>query len=191
MLWVLVPLPIVYYAHLPIKYILPSMPAVILLCFRPSSNVPVHLARAAGIFLIIAGLAYSLVILPADEEFADFGRAAMVRLIRPRVSAGEKVWYPGTFSAYWYALLAGAELMVPGLREPKPGDLLVVGIREEQGRTKLNRFSNHTVVERFAHGYRFGRTMFDGAGLYTNVVGNWLWKPGTSKNDRYELWRVD
>jgi hypothetical protein len=30
-LWILIPLPIVYYAHFPIKYLLPCMPAVILL----------------------------------------------------------------------------------------------------------------------------------------------------------------
>ena len=34
MLWILIPLPIVYYFHLPSKYLLPCMPAVILLCFR-------------------------------------------------------------------------------------------------------------------------------------------------------------
>ena len=34
MLWILIPLPIVYYVQLPIKYLLPCMPAVILLCFR-------------------------------------------------------------------------------------------------------------------------------------------------------------
>ncbi len=33
-LWILIPLPIVYYSHLPIKYLLPCIPAVILLCFR-------------------------------------------------------------------------------------------------------------------------------------------------------------
>ena len=34
MLWILIPLPIVYYVHLPMKYLLPCIPAVILLCFR-------------------------------------------------------------------------------------------------------------------------------------------------------------
>src|SRR5258705_12034782 len=32
--WILIPLPIVYYAHLPSKYVLPCMPAVILLSYR-------------------------------------------------------------------------------------------------------------------------------------------------------------
>jgi hypothetical protein len=34
MLWLLIPLPVVVYGRLPIKYLLPCMPAVILTCFR-------------------------------------------------------------------------------------------------------------------------------------------------------------
>jgi hypothetical protein len=33
--------------------------------------------------------------------------------------------------------------------------------------------------------------MFEGNGLYTNVLGNWLWGFGDSKNDRYELWELE
>ncbi len=39
LLWILIPLPIVYYTHLPIKYVLPCIPAVILLCFRLLDDV--------------------------------------------------------------------------------------------------------------------------------------------------------
>ena len=130
MLWLLIPLPIVYYGHLPIKYLLPCMPALILTCFRLGVFVPARIARAASVFLIVGATIYSVLILRSDAEFAEFGRVAMDRLIRPRVAAGEKVWYGGHFSAYWYAPLAGAELFVAGTSEPKAGDLLAVGIRE-------------------------------------------------------------
>jgi hypothetical protein len=84
-LWLLVPLPIVYYSHLPIKYLLPSMPAIILLCFRLSSAMPARIARTAGILVVIGGLAYSCQILRADVEFADFGGDVLPALIRPRL----------------------------------------------------------------------------------------------------------
>ena len=47
MLWILIPLPIVYYGHFPAKYLLPCMPAVIFLCFRLMEGFSVRFLRAA------------------------------------------------------------------------------------------------------------------------------------------------
>jgi hypothetical protein len=186
--WLLVPLPIVYYGHLPIKYLLPCVPAIILICFRLSEKLPVRTARAFSTFLIGAGTLYSCMILRSDAELANFGRSAMDRLIRPRIAAGEKVWFASQFSAYWYAPLAGAEL-TDGTRRPRAGDLLVVGALEGEGRI-LEKFPNRRLVERLRHTYSFGRTMGSGTGLYTNRQGFWLWGFGTSEQDRYDLWRI-
>jgi hypothetical protein len=188
-LWLLIPLPIVYYAHLPIKYALPCRPALILICFRLSVPFSSRIVRAAGVLLIVAGVGYSLLILRSDAEFANFGRDALDRLIRPQVAAGKKVWFGGQVSA-WYAPLAGAARSVPGGPQPQPGDLLVVGLYEG-GATTLRRFPHRTLVESVSHTYRFGRTMGGGMGLYSNTVGNWLWGFGDSDRDRYELWRID
>ena len=95
MLWLLIPLPIVYFGHLPIKYLLPCMPALILTCFRLGVFVPARLASAAGVFMIVGATIYSVLILRSDAEFAEFGRVSMDRLIRPHVAAGEKVWFGG------------------------------------------------------------------------------------------------
>jgi hypothetical protein len=190
MLWLLIPLPIVYYIHLPIKYLLPCMPALILICFRLGVFVPARIARAGSVFLIVGATIYSMLILRSDAEFAEFGRVSMDRLIRPRAAAGEKVWYGGDFSAYWYAPLAGAELYVVGTSQPKAGDLLAVGI-QEGGAVTLKHFPKRTLVQTLRHRYRFGRTMFVGIGLYTNLTGNWLWGFGDSEDDRYELWRIE
>jgi hypothetical protein len=190
-LWLLVPLPIVYYGHLPIKYLLPAMPAIILLSFRLSSAMPARIARTAGILVVIGGLAYSCLILRADAEFADFGRDAVPALIRPQVRAGKKVWFPNQFSAYWYAPLAGAELVVPGVREPGRGDLLVIGMLEG-GTAFLQKFPNRKLVQALTHHYRFGRTMGAGASLYTNWGDiNWLWTFRNGEDGRYELWELD
>ena len=189
-LWLMVPLPIVYYSHFPIKYLLPSIPAVILICFRLALAVPARMARAGGILLVIGGTFYSLLILRSDAEFAAVGRDAMEQMVRPHVAGGEKVWYGGEFSAYWYAGLAGAELVVPGVREPTRGDLLAIGVREDGGET-LKHLPKRTLLQTIRHRYRFGRTMWQGAGLYSNRAGPWLLAFGNGEDDRYELWRID
>jgi hypothetical protein len=187
-LWLLVPLPIVYYGHLPIKYLLPIMPAIILLSFRMSSTIPARIARTAGILLVIAGIAYSWLILRADAEFAYFGRDALLALVRPQVIAGKKVWFPNQFSAYWYAPLAGAQLVIPGVREPEQGDLVVTGV-VEAGTAFLEKFPNRKLVQALTHHYHFGRTMGAGASLYTNSGDiKWLWTFRNGEGGRYELW---
>lgn len=191
MFWLLIPLPAVYYGHLPIKYLLPCMPAVILTCFRLAESVRPRMARAGSVVLILAATIYSVLILRSDAEFAEFGRTAMTELIRPRTAAGETVWYGGNNSAYWYAPLNGAKLYVIGTSEPKSGDLLVVGIREEAGRETLAHFPKRRLLAAVSHKYRFGRTMFGGKGLYSNFYGNWLWGFGDSDDDRYELWKIE
>jgi 4-amino-4-deoxy-L-arabinose transferase-like glycosyltransferase len=192
MLWVLIPLPIVYYLQLPAKYLLPCMPAVILLCFRLMEVFSARVARVAAIALILASVGYSLLILRSDAEFARFGRDSMYRLIEPHVAAGERVWFGSQFSAYWYAPLAGATLTFSGGPQPRPGDLLVVGLNEGGFRT-LARFPHRTLVDAISHKYWFGRTAGAGIGLYTNWAGSayWLWGFGESPDDRYELWRID
>jgi 4-amino-4-deoxy-L-arabinose transferase-like glycosyltransferase len=190
LLWILIPLPIVFYVHLPMKYLVPCLPAVILLCFRLMDGFSVRVARAAAFALIVASTSYSLLILRSDAEFAEFGRDALYSLIQPRIAAGETVWFTQQFSSYWYAPLAGAKLTFPGGPQPIPGDLLVVG-RYGGEDLALARFPHRTLVETTSHKYRYGRTMGGGIGLYTNLVGYWLWGFGDSPDDRYELWRID
>jgi hypothetical protein len=190
LLWVLIPLPIVIYIQLPMKYLVPCLPAVIFLCFRLMEGFSVRVARAAAVALIVASTGYSLLILRSDAEYAEFGRDALYRLIEPPVAAGQRVWFTQQFSSYWYAPLAGAKLTFPGGPQPESGDLLVVG-RSEGEDLALARFPHRTLVETTSHKYRFGRTMGAGMGLYTNLQGYWLWGFGDSPDDRYELWRID
>jgi hypothetical protein len=189
-LWLLLPLPIVYYGHLPIKYLLPCMPAVIIICFRLGLSVPQRIARTAAVLLVIGGVAHSLLILLADAEFARFERDALNALIRPHVAAGEKVWFPNEFSANWYARFAGGELLIPGRREPKPGDFLVANIYDG-GTEMLKKLPRSTLVQVLTHKYRFGRTLGEGAGLYTNYYGILLWTFRADEDERYELWRFE
>jgi hypothetical protein len=182
LLWVLIPFPIIYYVHLPIKYLLPCMPAVILMCFRLIEGFSVRVVRIAAVALIAASTGYSILILHSDAEFAEFGRSAMYRLISPHVAAGEKVWFGGEYWSYWYAPQAGAALTFPDGPQPKPGDLLVVGLFGGGGaHSPLERFPHRTLVEAISQNHRFGR-------IYNGI---WMWGFGDSENDRYELWRID
>jgi hypothetical protein len=192
LLWLLIPLPLVFYVHLPMKYLLPCVPAVIFICFRWTDGYSVRFVRAAVLLFVIASTAYSVLILRSDAEFAEFGRDALYQLITPQVAAGEKVWFPGQYWSFWYAPLDGASLTNPGGSQPKSGDLVVVdalagGPVDQQ----LERFPRRTFVESVTHKYRFGRTMGSGIGLYSNGAGFWLWGFGESKYDRFELWRID
>ncbi len=188
LLWILIPLPVVYYGHLPIKYLLPCMPAVVLLCLRMSQDVPLQWARVLVVGTIAGSAIYSILILRSDADFANAGRDAMRALVAPQVSAGHTVWVSCDFSSYWYARTAGAEMLGLADRQPKSGDFFVLGIREG---SNLSDFPKGTLVQTIHHHYRFGRTMFEGKGLYTNRVGHFLWGFGQSNEDRYELWRID
>jgi hypothetical protein len=190
-LWVLIPLPIIYYNILPMKYLLPCIPALILLCFRLMEGVSARTMRTAAIAFIVASTGYSLLIVRADAEFAEFGRDALHALIAPHVAAGQRVWFGGQYWFYWYAPLDGATLTYPGGPQPRPGDLLVSDAFAWEDHPPQARFPHRALVESVSHHYRFGRTMGAGMGLYSNGSGFWLWGFGDTGNDRFELWRID
>ena len=191
LLWVLIPLPIVYYSHLPMKYLLPCMPAAILLCFRWMEGFSSTAFRFAAIATVVCSTFYSVLVLRSDAEFARFGRDSLNQLIRPSVAAGQTVWYPGQYWSYWYAPLAGGKLTSIGGPQPNPGDLLVVDVYAAGTTSPLARFPNRTLVQTVRHTYSFGRTMGAGIGLYSNGPRYWMWGFGQSDLDRYELWRID
>jgi hypothetical protein len=191
LLWILIPFPVIIYNQLPIKLLLPCLPAVILLCFRLMKGLSIRLERALVVALVVASTGYSVLILHADAEFAVYGRDALHQLIVPEVARGKTVWFPGQYWSYWYAPLDGAKLTYPGGPQPKPGDLLVVDIFAMGEDAPLSRFPHRRLVQTISHKYRWGRTMGAGMGLYSNNLGYWLWGIGDSSKDRFELWRID
>ena len=176
MLWILIPLPIVYYVHLPMKYLLPCIPAVILLCFRLLDGASVQFARAIALVLIVSSTGYSLLIVHADAEFASFGRDSLYRLISSStLQQAKKVW-SAQYWSYWYAPLAGATLTFPAGPQPKPGDLLVIDVMADGNHSPLSRFSHRTLVETLSHNYRLGRTVgAEIGGLYSGSLASGVW----------------
>jgi 4-amino-4-deoxy-L-arabinose transferase-like glycosyltransferase len=188
-LWMLMPLPAAIYIHFPIKYMVPVLPAIVLILIRAQSSLSKQRAALAFGALIFACTGFSLVLLRADADFAEYGRKAAAELIAPRVAAGEKVWYGGQWGFYWYAQEAGARISKPGDPGPLPGDLLAVGLMEGGGAT-LDRFPNRELVDSRSYDSPHGRTMGFGAGLYSNSFGYvpWRWNPHAT--NVYQLWRI-
>lgn len=188
-LWLAVPLVTIPYVHLPIKYLVASMPAIILLLAQESQRISPSLRQTGAGLLIAAGLVFSTALLRADYRFAELELQAARQLITPYISNGQKVWWAGQWGFYWYASNAGANLVKPAEPEPQPGDLLAVG-RLTGGEEVLRRFPNRTLIRTVSDGCACGRTVGPHAGLYTNLMGFSLWRWGTGEIDHYELWQL-
>jgi hypothetical protein len=188
-LWILIPLPAIVYQHLPIKYMLAVMPAVIVILLRTLADLPKP--RAVAIYATLAALCavYSCVILRADADFADYGRRAAAELIAPHVAAGEKVWFGGQWGFFWYAQRAGATVAKLDGPFPQRGDLLAVGLMEG-GDTTRARYPDKELVAWRQYDSPHGRTMGYGAGLYSNYFGDALWVWDPKATNTYELWRL-
>ena len=189
-LWILIPLPVIFYGHFPIKFLLPISPAVVLVLLGLSRGVSPRLSMVCGTLLVAAGTAYSYLILEADSRFANLSRTAARELVAPNVAAGETVWFAGQWGFYWYALRAGAQLTRPDGPGPYRGDLLAIPTGLAGSLPTLYRIPNRTLVRTFSDSCACGRTMTSGAGLYTNALGNLLWVWARGPLDRFELWRV-
>jgi 4-amino-4-deoxy-L-arabinose transferase and related glycosyltransferases of PMT family len=189
LLWMLIPLPAVIYAHFPIKYMMAVTPAIVLILIKLLSNVPSRLAYLAYAIIVAMCAGYSLILLRADANFAESSREAVRELVAPRVAAGERVWFGGDWGFYWYAQEAGARVSRPDEPGPNRGELLVVGLMESGGLT-LQRFPNRELIKSRSYNSPHGRTMGYGAGLYSNYYGllPWRWNPGAT--NVYQVWRI-
>jgi hypothetical protein len=189
-LWLLLPLAALEYFHLPVKYLVACAPAAALLVMEilPTSR-RWRTVTVAGI--TASGVVFGSMVLYADNEFAEMGRQAAVRLIAPRVAAGQRVWLASQWGFQWYALKAGARLLRPN-DTPAPGDYLARGGMEGYPET-MKRLPPARLVETYAVGGPGGRTMSrkDDAGLYSNVTGDLMWAWGTGEWNHYQLWQFE
>jgi hypothetical protein len=188
-LWILIPAPAAVYIHLPLKYMLAALPAIVLILIKTLATLPRRREFMAYGGLILACTAFSLLLLVADNDFAKCGRTAVAELIAPHVANGEKVWFNGQWGFYWYAQEAGARVTKPHELGPQPGDLLVVGLMEGADAT-LNRFPHRELIDERCYDSPHGRTVEYGAGLYSNLHGNVPWRWNRSATNDYQLWRV-
>ena len=189
-LWLLLPLAALEYIHLPVKYLVVCAPAGALLIGDILPDSRWRIAAVTGI--AAAGVIFGSMVLHTDAKFAEMGREAAVRLIAPRVAAGQRVWLASQWGFQWYALKAGARLLRPN-DVLAPGDYLARGEVMEGWNETMKRLPPAVVAETYTVAGAGGRTMSskDHAGLYSNNFGYgvlmWAW--GSGEWNRYELWQ--
>ena len=191
-LWFLVPCAVLPYVHLPPKLVMIAAPAAAIaamgLLRKEASAFRLSVLAVAVAAFAIA----SLLILHADERFASLSRQATAELVTPKVKKGERVWFAGQWGVYWYALQAGATVVIPDVSEPAPGDLLLTE-QFESPAAILDRYPRRQLVGERVFAWDGGRVMSrrSHAGLYTNNLGPLPWSPGSGEVDRFQLWRIN
>jgi 4-amino-4-deoxy-L-arabinose transferase-like glycosyltransferase len=190
LLWLLLPLPVLIYLHLPSKYLVPAAPAVALLLVRVTSTAQPALRRFLAPAVAVAGAALGLCILLAVHDLADVQRRAAADLIPPAQREYARVWFNGHWGFQWYAEALSAypvNLNSP----PVPGDIVVVSFIDRP--IAAERFQKKRVLQKVIYPNRFGRVMdFDArAGFFSDGWGYMPWLPGSGNANHYEVWQIE
>jgi hypothetical protein len=189
-LWLLLALPVVVYIHLPSKYLLPCVPAAVILVIRlaAANRAPVRWLLPA---VSAAGAVLGLLILLAARDLAETQRRAATDLIAPHAKIFERVWCSGHWGFQWYAEKAGAHPVTLEPPLPQPGDIIVVS------QIDLARFprtwQSKQVLQHVTYPNAYGRVMDlqAGAGFFSSVWGFLPWVPGSGDANTFEVWRVN
>ncbi len=190
-LWLLLPVPIVFYAHLPAKYLLLSAPAASILIGRASTRASA--CRIAWLTTVAAaGVSLGVLINRADFHFGLSARRMAISSVRPAVAAGKRVWFAGHWGFQWYMEQAGARCLSTETRsQMAAGDLLVIdrlqygSLQIEPGRPLGRLLAVDSDTE------PGGRIMEEGAGFYDNSAGLLPWVWGREPSARVELWSLN
>lgn len=188
LLWalLLVPVPVIAYVQIAPKYLLPVLPAAAILAAHGLDRLASR--RAVLALLTAAGVTLGVLILSADARMTGRARAAADQLIRPRVEAGERVWFAGHWGFHWYAEAAGAEPLSIDPPFPRRGDIVVsssvdrpVGLLPQVPRT---------LIETWGSSEPSGQVMSRNAGFYSDLWGllPWWWERPLGPG--FQVWRV-
>lgn len=189
--WLLLALPVMTYANLASKYLLPSAPAVALLVVMVLARASPSRSRVTFAASLAVGAALGTAILRGDAASAGFERSAAAELVAPAVAEGKRVWLGGHWGWQWYAERAGGVMYTNGQPTPPAGDLLVVDVRADTDRLILPA-PHLSLVRTLRDGAPRGRTMSkrDGAGFYSDHWGFLPWSWGRGDDDRIEVYQL-
>jgi 4-amino-4-deoxy-L-arabinose transferase-like glycosyltransferase len=191
--WLLIALPLLFYIHLPPKYLVASAPAGALLLARATLQSTQPRARMIGAFVGAMGLVLGILIVRADVNLARVERRAARTEIVPRVAAGQHVWFSGHWGFQWYAEQAGARPLVRNPRSASAGDIVLV---DEQAFNQglINDYPHRRLLSVVADPSPGGRIMNRevNAGFYSNDWGDlpWTWSRTTEAN-RISVWQIE
>jgi hypothetical protein len=186
-LWLLLPLPVALYLHMPSKFQLAAAPAAALLVAREISHLKRRPARWVLVSTVALGVGLGVLILKADAVFAGLGRRAAAELIAPYTSLGKRVWFEGHWGFQWYAEKAGGRPLSAVPPRPSAGDYLVSSWNSAAFGNLLP--AKRMLIATLADDSPGGRIMSfkDGTGFYSNAWGLLPWAWGSGLIDRFDL----
>jgi hypothetical protein len=178
--WLFLAAPLVFYDHLPAKYLAPSMPAAALLIARA---LPTGWRRhAIAIAAPAAGLLLSIAVMRADAAWAGLARSTAPTLVDRSIPT----WNDGAFAFEYYATKAGAPPVAPS-SALKRGDRV---IRARINAGQLERYPNRVLLRTVDGPRTIGRAIGHGAGFFSNGWGYLPWAWGGDELDRFEVWEI-
>ena len=186
--WLLVPVPLIAYVQVAPKYLLPALPAAAILAAHGLDRFASRTAILAGI--TAAGATLGFLILSADARMAGAARTAAARLIRPRVEAGQRVWFAGHWGFHWYAEEAGAMVLSLDPPFPRRGDVVVSSSVDRT--TGLLAVLPRTLIESWGSSEPSGQVMSrpGNAGFFSDLWGLLPWSWGPPDDTGFHVWRV-
>ena len=191
-LWLLLAAPVVFYIQLPSKYLLPSVPAAVILIVRLIPEASRATVRWTLPAIAVTEVILGVLILLGVRDLAQTQRQAVETLVRPHISMGEHVWIAGHWGFQWYAEDAGAQPVTRRPPLPQPGDIIVVSQADYPLFAK--QWTSRTVLEEVPYtGNGIGRIMdlSAGAGFFSSRFGYLPWAPGAGQAMRFEVWKVE
>jgi hypothetical protein len=191
-LWLWLALPIIIYVHLPSKYLLPSVPAAMILVVRLIPDARRATVRWLIPSVAVASAILGVLILIGVRDLAEIQRRAVADLIVPHIKQGERVWFAGHWGFQWYAESAGAMPVTVEAPLPERGDIIVVS--EIDFPRFARQWSARQVIQSVVYpGNGVGRVMDSnaGAGFFSTPWGYLPWIGGSGDTNRYEVWKVE
>lgn len=176
--WLLLPLPLIFYDHLPSKYLAPAVPAAAILIARALTTD--WRRRVVTWALPALGAAISLLVISADARFAGLARSTAASL------KGKRIWVDGLWGFNYYAQRAGAHLpSYPPL--PGPRDRI---IRSRFDNGWVERQPARDLVATLPGPTSWVHIMGHDAGFYSNSWGFWPFAIFRDSVDQYEVWEI-
>jgi hypothetical protein len=181
--WLLLPLPLILYDHLPSKYLAPVAPAVALLIARALPDDWRRRAIAWGMPAL--GALLSLVVIFADARFAGLARSMAATLTREQ-PRGKHLSVDGMWSFPYYVARAGG-IGVGHLQRPGPGDRM---LRSSYNTGELEHYERSRLVATWPGPTSWVHIMGHQAGFYSNNWGFWPFALYLDRIDQYEVWEI-
>jgi len=184
--WLLIPVPVIAYVQIAPKYLLPALPAAAILAAYGLDRL---VSRGRLLALISAtGATFGFLILRADARMSGTAREAAAQLIRPRVQAGDRVWFAGHWGFHWYAEAAGAVPLSIDPPFPSRGDIVVSSSVDKP--VGLLPLVPRTLIETWGSSEPAGQVMSRHAGFYSDLWGllPWWWERPLGPG--FQVWRV-